>query len=110
MKKADGYNILHLHTTNFPWLSLKTLSGALTHLNSLKNTAEYSSVKTLPGLPENSLGRPRCLQDNPSARTIKKTHLPHIVAKECSERLPSNSRRTDCIENQLGDRYHCCVT
>jgi hypothetical protein len=30
-----------------------------------------------------SPGSSSCLQDNPSARTTEKTHLPHIVAKEC---------------------------
>jgi hypothetical protein len=95
-----------LHATNFSWLSLKIISRSLKYLNSLKYTAGYSSVKTLRELPENCLGRLRCLQDNPSARTTEKTHLPHIVAKK----LPSNCRRADYIENQLRDRYHCCVT
>jgi hypothetical protein len=34
---------ISLHMTNFPWLSLKTLSQSLKHLNSLKYTVKYSN-------------------------------------------------------------------
>jgi hypothetical protein len=43
----------------------------------------WMPLHSLRKLPENFPGRPRCLQDNPSAQTTEKTHLTHTVAKEC---------------------------
>jgi hypothetical protein len=43
----------------------------------------WTPLHSLRKQPENCLDRHRCLQVNSSARTTEKTHLPHIVAKEC---------------------------
>jgi hypothetical protein len=51
------------------------------HTCKLRTDCKIFSIKTLRELPEICMGHPRCLQDNPSARTTEKTHLPHIVAK-----------------------------
>jgi hypothetical protein len=72
------------------------------------------------------LGRPSCLQDNTSARTIEKSQPLYCYGRVFTAKLHSNGRGTDskenslcimypclqfhCLETECITPFHCCVT
>jgi hypothetical protein len=62
---------------------------------------EIFSVKTLPELPENCLGRARCLQDNPLARTTENSQPLYCCGWMFTATLHSSGHGGARIENAV---------